>query len=261
MSKRCAKQLTRRQQLISRDYQASRGLAQACQKEIRDNRCKKGLKKGDGGDKVVKLTQILLCLEGALRSGDSDVGPECQRETLEHRRMLMEDFQISPEIVDACKVVIQQFCTPLRLGGQTIHCLMKVASTHDMEAAPTCENALRKLLREANVVQDWKVDPILQASCQDVVIAGCDPKAGNDVVMSCLMSLAATNSHHMNKECKRTLLEIQYFIARDFALDPKLYRKCARDAQEFCAAEEDWYEKATQPDFKAASLVFPCLVR
>lgn len=107
MSKKCAKQLTRRQQLISRDYQASRGIATACSKEIKQNHCKKGINKKEGLDKVVKLSQILLCLEGALRIGETEVGPECQREVLDHRRMLMEDFQISPEIVDSCRSAIQ----------------------------------------------------------------------------------------------------------------------------------------------------------
>ena len=54
--------------------------------------------------------------------------------------------------------------------------------------------------------------------------AACDSQAPNEVVLSCLMSLAAQSSRHMTNECMTTLLEIQYFLARDFRLDAKLYR-------------------------------------
>ena len=59
---------------------------------------------------------------------------------------------------------------------------------------------------------------------QDVVAAACDPKTGTSGVMSCLMVQVATDSKHMTAECKKILLEIQYFLARDFVLDPKLYQ-------------------------------------
>ena len=59
---------------------------------------------------------------------------------------------------------------------------------------------------------------------QDVVAQGCDVKAGEGAVMRCLMSLAAKQSRHMTKDCSSTLLEIQYFLARDFTLSPKLYK-------------------------------------
>ena len=87
-----------------------------------------------------------------------------------------------------------------------------------------CEHALSTLLREADVASDWKVDPVLHESYSPVVSAACDSTASNEVVLSCLMSLAAKNSRHMTNECMTTLMEIQYFLSRDFRLDTKLYR-------------------------------------
>lgn len=64
------------------------------------------------GKKDVRLAAILLCLEGARVSGvDSSsknkkagvIGGACAREMSAHRKMLMEDFSISPEIVKECK--------------------------------------------------------------------------------------------------------------------------------------------------------------
>lgn len=34
----------------------------------------------------------------------------------------------------------------------------------------------------------------------------------------------------MPKECEQRLLEVQYFMARDWTLDPELYQACHEDA-------------------------------
>ena len=60
---------------------------------------------------------------------------------------------------------------------------------------------------------------------QDVVLSSCDPKSGNDNVLSCLLTLAARgDDRRMTRECRTTLMEIEYFMARDFAINPKLYK-------------------------------------
>ena len=50
-----------------------------------------------------RLAQILLCLEDVLRNEEAALGGECVAEMRDHRRMVMEDYSISPEIVAACK--------------------------------------------------------------------------------------------------------------------------------------------------------------
>ena len=37
------------------------------------------------------------------------------------------------------------------------------------------------------------------------------------------MNHVASQSKHMTAECKETMMEVQYFMARDFSLDPRLY--------------------------------------
>ena len=144
-----------------------------------------------------------------------------------------------------------------------IHCLLQLATKRELKSQE-CRKTLIHLIKVAKVGNDWKVDPVLKDSCQDVVATSCDVKAGEGAVMSCLQSLAAKNSREMNKECAATLLEIQYFLARDFSLNPKLYKKCRSDAAKFCSAEEDWHLKMTDEDKTndgRAQHVFPCLVR
>lgn len=52
------------------------------------------------------------------------VDPDCEVEMMEHRKMLMEDYRLSPEIMDNCKEEIEKYCNGLEVGGKTIHCLM-----------------------------------------------------------------------------------------------------------------------------------------
>ena len=55
----------------------------------------------------------------------------------------------------------------------------------------------------------------------------CDPQGYVDdgtqsAVMGCLMhQLSIPNNKYMNKECRGALMEVQYFISRDFSLTPK----------------------------------------
>jgi Golgi apparatus protein 1 len=46
---------------------------------------------------------------------------------IEHRKILMEDYRLSPEIVTGCSEDINNFCNTLEVGGKTIHCLMEHA--------------------------------------------------------------------------------------------------------------------------------------
>lgn len=46
--------------------------------------------------------------------------------------------------------------------------------------------------------------------------------------LTCLMQ--HVDSKDMSKECEKRLLEVQYFLARDWTLDPELYQACHFDA-------------------------------
>ena len=43
------------------------------------------------------------------------------------RRSLMEDYMISPEIVQACEREIKEQCDGMERNGKTLHCLMDQA--------------------------------------------------------------------------------------------------------------------------------------
>lgn len=54
------------------------------------------------------------------------LAPECLVELKEVRRSLLEDYEISPEVVSACRDEIEYQCKNVG-RRQTIHCLMDLA--------------------------------------------------------------------------------------------------------------------------------------
>ena len=68
-------------------------------------------------------------------------------------------------------------------------------------------------------------------------------------------------SDAMTDACQSALLEIQYFVARDFRLDPQLYTECLADAVHFCGAPKNWTEDPQTSGPSPNPLVLPCLYR
>lgn len=69
------------------------------------------------------------------------------------------------------------------------------------------------------------------------------------------------NSESMKIDCKNAVLQIQYFIARDFKLDPQLFEACHSDAVRVCHAKPAWHDDANSMDPERGPLVLPCLYR
>lgn len=104
---------------------------------------------------------------------------------------------------------------------------------------PQCLRALERLIKVSDVGEDWRVDPVLRHACKPVVDLACrDTEGGDARVMSCLMERLGTD--YMTPDCETALMQIQYFVSRDFKLDPQLYRKCKDDAIKFCHAKRSW---------------------
>lgn len=135
----CQTHLIRRQKLISQDYRISKGMMRACKEDIKKSHCRRQT----SDDKSIRLAQVLICLENVMKNGTS-IDPDCMAEMRDHRRILMEDYRLSPEIVSGCSQDIQKHCTELQVGGKTIHCLMGVAQMriHNQMLTATCRRAV-----------------------------------------------------------------------------------------------------------------------
>lgn len=268
MTTRCADQIGQRDREIAKDYRVSRGLAKACKDDIKQHHCRRGVSE----DKQVRLAQILLCLETVEKNG-TKIAPECRLEIDDHRRMLMSDGQLSPEILNDCADDIPKFCGNVDklsnigmgqgTGGEIIHCLMEHARKRrkDRRITSQCQRSLETLIKISDVGEDWRVDPVLRRNCKPVVDVACrDTDGGNARVMSCLMEQLGTPV--MTADCEHSLLLIQYFVARDFKLDPQLYKHCHDDAIKYCHAKKQWDDVTDiQMDPERGPLILPCLHR
>lgn len=78
-------------------------------------------------------------------------------------------------------------------------------------------------------------------------------------MISCLMEQLGTE--RMTEACEIALVQIQYFVARDFKLDPQLYKACKFDAMRLCHARNAWANDGKQMDPETGPLVLPCLYR
>ncbi|ELT94856.1 hypothetical protein CAPTEDRAFT_177499 [Capitella teleta] len=264
MSQECRTRLILRQKLMQEDYKVNKALSDACQQDIVDHQCLKDLQPG-GSFKEAKMATILLCLETVIKDGQ-EVRPECVAELNDMRRALLEDYEVSPNLVMACSVEIQTECEPMEKGGRTLHCLMDLARTKRVNGekpkeriSSQCKAELKALLKEADVGENYELDPAMHEACAPVAKTLCHDQApGDGNVISCLMQNIENN--YMNDVCKERLMEIQYFIARDFSLDPRLFKYCRRDAMTFCHASSKWHDQNNlAPD--QGPLLFSCLYR
>ncbi|KAI5635405.1 cysteine rich repeat domain-containing protein [Phthorimaea operculella] len=258
MTKRCQDQLFYDQRSMIMNYKMSKGLVKSCKEDIRKYHCRKGVV----DDKDVRLAQILLCLENVSRNESTQLSSDCLAEMTDHRKMLMEDYRLSPELMQNCANDITTLCRGIEAGGKTIHCLMAHARPRkrkEKKISMICQKSLEVLVQEADPGEDWRVDPILRRACKPVVDRHCsevDGGGGNGRVMSCLMEKLGTAL--MSTECETALLQIQYFISRDFKLDPPLYKACKYDAVTQCKAKLQWADVNEHPSEKDP-LVLPCL--
>ncbi|UYV66112.1 GLG1 [Cordylochernes scorpioides] len=148
MSQECKEQLYRRERLAVHDYKVSRRLARACREPIRQNHCRE-----DTSDhRDIRLAQILLCLENLIHKGVELPG-ECQAEMLEHRRILMENYQLTPELASDCATEVTTLCSGSKLEA-TLHCLMDHAR-RGSEISSSCR-------RQANAMKLAINDNILK---------------------------------------------------------------------------------------------------
>ncbi|TNM90743.1 hypothetical protein fugu_003032 [Takifugu bimaculatus] len=273
MSEKCRDALTVRQKLISQDYRVSYSLAKACKLDLRKQRC--SLDTSLPRAREARLSYLLLCLEAAVHRGRS-VSGECQGEMLDYRRMLMEDFSLSPEIVLHCRAEIETHCSGLHRKGRTLHCLMRIGRDRSTAIEGVCQSALQTLIQSADLGSDYRIDRALNEACESVIQTACkhirngdpmlDPvlykKCQDDAarlchthgwnetselmppgaVFSCLYRHAyrtEEQGRRLSRDCKMEVQRILHQRALDVKLDPELQKRCMTDLGKWCSEKTD----------------------
>uniref|UniRef100_A0A0N5ASS7 Golgi apparatus protein 1 n=1 Tax=Syphacia muris TaxID=451379 RepID=A0A0N5ASS7_9BILA len=265
MSPQCSKMLAERAQLMGQDFRLARPLVKACTKEMNEYQCNPRPEARVSPN--YHLSWVLLCLENAhhLTNG-TKFSEECKYEMMSYRTFMMSEFKMSPEMVLSCGKEINEFCSQtgdIERQGKTLHCLMAVAQSRDpkRQLGAQCKVALETVIKTADVGSDYRVDKILYASCRPLIEGPCANYLESPTsTLTCLMQ--HVDSKDMSKECEKRLLEVQYFLARDWTLDPELYQACHFDAVNRCHASDHWHLQ-TNTDNRAEEgpIVLSCLYR
>ncbi|CAG5131595.1 unnamed protein product, partial [Candidula unifasciata] len=262
LSDNCRFKLEERQQLISEDVRIDKSFYDACKEDIHENDCTIAGHRGEGSvEEDLSRSIILLCLEEA-HGEKKNLKPECLQEMFDLRSVLMEDYNVSPELVSACESEVEHFC-PLKKAGNVLHCLMeKMVQLRNTEEGDgfgsECKAEVTKLVHVVNPGEDIRLDTPLMRSCGDVVSQACSEyHAGQGDVITCL--LENLDHEDMTDECENELLVIQYFAARDFRLDFHLFRQCRNDAIKLCH-DSGFSDPATMKP-EEGPLIFACLHR
>uniref|UniRef100_A0A915DY09 Golgi apparatus protein 1 n=1 Tax=Ditylenchus dipsaci TaxID=166011 RepID=A0A915DY09_9BILA len=182
--------------------------------------------------------------------------------------MMVQEFRMSPELVMSCAQEIDKFCSPkgdIETEGKTIHCLMGHAQARDEKKVlgTQCMNSLQTLMKVADVGSNYKVDKVLYASCKPLIEDKCKMDAVSEAAtLTCLMK--NIDGPDMTDDCEQRLVEVQYFMARDWSLDPQLYEACHQEAVDRCSAVDNWNVDAKQSgEYKVdpGPQVLACLYR
>ncbi|CAF2082393.1 unnamed protein product, partial [Rotaria magnacalcarata] len=244
MTQACRKEVHRRQSLVVANVKLDAPLIRACNSDMIKYKCQVDAVKGDQRSSLVKL---LLCLEDPWKKGHY-IQYECRRDMLVHRRMLMSDYTLSPEIVSECKPEMIQHCPSLfqqgsnssidQRYGKMIHCLLG-AARKEKSFSSRCLTVINALIRTVDPGNDIRADPLLETTCRPVIDTLCPRiNAGNSNVILCL--LHNLKNARMTEECQDRLMEVAYFMARDLRLTPRLMRTCQTNLKTLCQLPDDW---------------------
>ncbi|XP_052060526.1 Golgi apparatus protein 1-like isoform X2 [Mytilus californianus] len=263
----CKEKLQRRQREIAEDVKVEKKFYVACRKDIQKYEC---FKHGQTKDPDTKRATVLICLEDNMKQ-DAEITPECLAEMNEVRQTLLSDYKINPELIANCeheiKACLSQDNDDKLEEGQVVHCLMDKARTKSRKKAPDnsepmspqCQRAVEDLLLEADVGSNFQMDKVLMKACMPVVQTACrNIQAGDARILNCLME--KIDDDVMTDECEERLMEIQYFVMRDWRLDNQLYQKCRRYAKDYCGYKGKWLEKTSKND-TTGQHVMSCLYR
>ena len=136
----------------------------------------------------------------------------------------MSDYAISPEIVSDCNDEMLRYCSTLyqkgasgtidEHGGRMLHCLFG-AARKTKSVSSECLSTIKSFQLAINIGSDIRSDPLLERVCRPVIDALCSKvKYGNSGVVLCLLD--NLKNARMTDECEERLMEIAYFMARDW---------------------------------------------
>lgn len=191
----------------------------------------------------MRLAQILLCLESVAKNC-TKLSPECHGEIDDHRRMLMQDYQLSPELLSDCGDDINRFCgNDLEKiqggGGEIIHCLMQHAQVKRRKDARVTAQCLRSIETLIKLYAHCRDDAIKHCNAKhvwdDVTDAQMDPERG-PLILPCLHRMAYSDDPQqtLTQNCYKEVKRVMRLRAISVDLIPEVEDACLDDLSKFC---------------------------
>lgn len=86
--------------MMGENVRMAHPLLNGCAQELREFQCMPSSQ--FSGSPNFHLSWVLLCLENAARLKPARLSGKCQHEMLTHRKLMMSEFRLSPEVVMSC---------------------------------------------------------------------------------------------------------------------------------------------------------------
>uniref|UniRef100_A0A3B4WZA9 Golgi apparatus protein 1 n=1 Tax=Seriola lalandi dorsalis TaxID=1841481 RepID=A0A3B4WZA9_SERLL len=267
----CKKAIMRVAELSSDDFHLDRYLYFSC-REDRERFCENTLA-GEG--------RVYKCLFN--HKFEEAMSERCREALTTRQKLIAQDYKVSYSLAKACKSDLRKYrCSvdtnmPRAREARLSYLLLCLESAvHRGERArPSLSEIfkifllllllmylfffcpqLQTLIQEADPGADYRIDRALNEACESVIQTACKHiRNGDPMILSCLMEHLYTEK--MVEDCEHRLLELQYFIARDWKLDPILYKKCQGDAARLCHTH-GWNETN---EMMPPGAIFSCLYR
>ncbi|XP_067931662.1 Golgi apparatus protein 1-like isoform X2 [Watersipora subatra] len=241
LDSKCVEQLIKREQLMEADAKVDRTFYQACRSLLTETGCKPAAHTTDL-DAIKSMSDTLICLMDAEAESDKeyDVSEACQNEIELFQGNLMNEYKITAGIVSHCQKEIDEHCLGMKKAHEkdgTIHCLMDLAMpTRHEDNKPSisnkCKAEVTSLLEETRPGGSslLAIDGYLMEQCHEEINQHC---RGNKQPLDCLMDEIRKGKMPHKSECARHLLELEYFISRNYKHDMKLVKACHRTIKNY----------------------------
>lgn len=96
----CSKLLAERANMMGQNYRLSHPLLNGCATELKEFSCTPSPL--FPGSPNFHLSWVLLCLENSAHANPDKMSEKCQHEMVSHRKMMLSEFRLSPEVVLTC---------------------------------------------------------------------------------------------------------------------------------------------------------------
>ncbi|XP_065178864.1 Golgi apparatus protein 1-like [Sycon ciliatum] len=262
VSQKCLAQIKRRSRLIAMDFEVANSLVRECAQDLTRLHCHQQSSSSAG---FMRLFSVLRCLsDGNTDEGGQKLKDSCLGKVRFMRQRLMGDKELSPELVEKCKDMVDGPCAPGRFGenagkGVVVSCLIEAVANKSQDAAlnDQCSQEVLSLIKVANPAKNVHIDHVLEEACRPVIDNECphsETHESDKFIVQCLMS--KIDDEKTPSQCRRHLFGLQFFFSRDINLTPRLAKVCDNDIAEVCHTPTSRGNVADPPAF-----ILSCLYR